>query len=195
MIAKETHRRTPVNYYWLFFVAIAVLLYSCKATANTGNARAGMFLDSISNWSYLFDKTYKGFRNDSIRAMGLVTFQRVKPPKEGIISETGKVFIPSMDFEIFHLTDSAFATRKSTFTKVISSCMPPNVGGDLFIVGKFIFVNRDVCVNCRQYPDTIDYCRPMIRKILAGANQDKALTLEEILASLPVNPAMPEEVK
>ncbi len=62
----------------------------------------------------------------------------------------------------------------------MSSCVPPDVGGDYFIIGKYIFLNDNVCLNCRKYDTGIDYCRPVINFVISKIDKNRVETLDEI---------------
>jgi hypothetical protein len=143
-------------------------------------------IDTLSLWTYRLDSPYVTRFQDSVKPVGYIRFWRIKS-----IPNTPKFYDqargPAIDFEIFNLKDSAFCYERSRRTIIFSSCVPPNVGGDVFVIGKFIFLNRSVCVNCGSYgTPTIDYCRPIINLIFSRFTGNDISTLADIARQLPI---------
>jgi len=64
--------------------------------------------------------------------------------------------------------------------------MPPDAGGDMLVIGKFIFLNPNVCLQCKRDDNRVDYCRPMISKVFLSVDQTKANSLEQIVRQFPI---------
>jgi hypothetical protein len=142
-------------------------------------------IDTLSLWNYRLDSPYVTRFQDSVKPIGYISFWRTKP-----ISNEPKLYdqaqVPSINFEIFDIKDSSFCYQSSRLTRFFSSCVAPDVGGDLFVIGKFIFLNRYVCVNCGSYGiPNIDYCRPVIKFIFSRFTGDIS-TLADIVRQLPI---------
>lgn len=145
------------------------------------------FIDTLDCWEYDLDKNYKSDRNDSISPIAIITFFRTKPLNDSIsLNVYNKPWMPLMSFEIFYLKDSSFCFQESKRTVYFSSCVPPSVGGDLFIIGDFIFLNRNVCVECRKPDSGIDYCRPLINHIISKIDKNKIKTIDDITAQFSI---------
>lgn len=145
-------------------------------------------VDSLEFWSYTLH-TYSKTKSD--KSIGRITFSRIKPVNDSGAQEVvflGKrvgvyceKYLPNISYYIYDLADSVECKRFSRRTKIFSSCLGPSVGGDLVKVGPYIFLNRDVCVECVGSQPDIDYCRPTVNKILTNVNLFKTKTLEEFV--------------
>jgi hypothetical protein len=143
-------------------------------------------IDTLSLWNYRLDSPYVTRFQDSVKPIGFISFWRTKPiSNDPILYDQPQV--PSINFEIFDIRDSSFCYQSSRLTKFFSSCVPPNVGGDVFVIGKFIFLNRSVCVSCGSYgTPNIDYCRPTINFIFSRFTENDISTLADIVRQLPI---------
>jgi hypothetical protein len=83
----------------------------------------------------------------------------------------------------------AFCEKESLKTMVLSSCLGSSVGGDYLVVGKFIFINYNVCVNCIDGKTRKDYCRPVIYSVFSKIDGAKANTLDEIFSQFTIKRA------
>jgi hypothetical protein len=143
-------------------------------------------IDTLGLWNYRLDSPYVARFQDSVKAIGYISFWRTKP-----ISNDPKLYdparVPAIDFEIFDIRDSSFCYQSSHNAIISSSCVPPNVGGDVFVIGRFIFLNRGVCVKCGSN-DTpnVDHCRPTIDFILKTLASSDISTFADIVRQLPI---------
>jgi len=146
-------------------------------------------IDSLSLWNYSLDTNCIAKYNESSIPIGKITFWRIKPLDDGIsLKIYNQLWTPRISYEIFNLRDSAFCLKQSRQTRMLSSCVPPNVGGDIFIIGSFIFFNRDVCLDCTKYDNGQDYCRPIIRQIVDKVDKSKVESLDEIVGQFIIKP-------
>lgn len=126
-------------------------------------------------------------RKDSVKSLGELTFQRAHEVKDSISEKLYKTgFLPLITFQVYDIEDSAYCFKKSSRTRVISSCLPPEVGGDIIVFGKFIFLNLDVCIRCKRHDNGVDYCRPIVNKMFSGIAKTKANSLEQIVEQFPI---------
>jgi hypothetical protein len=140
------------------------------------------FVDLLNLWNYKLDTAYKGRKRDSLKALGGLIFWRTKPVDDKISKgPNSQPWTPHFTFEIYNLADSDFCYKKSNHVRLYSSCVPPNVGGDMIIIDKFIFINSSVCVSCARYDTKVDYCRPVIRYIFSKIDKTKITTLESLI--------------
>jgi hypothetical protein len=95
-------------------------------------------------------------------------------------------FLPNFTFEIFDIKDSAYCFKKSQLIKTVSSCTTPDVGGDIIIFDKYVFLNNSVCVHCKRYDSNFDYCRPIINKMFLSVEKRKGISLEQIVKQFPI---------
>ncbi len=136
--------------------------------------------DSLKYWTYSIDYEFKR-PNDSIKPVGQIKFWRTKSIDDKKSQEIyGKPWTPSIDFDIYNITDLTFCVQAQININTASSCLPPNVGGDLFIIRNYVLINRWVCVNCIRYDNGIDYCRPTLNKILSELELTENTSLREI---------------
>ena len=138
-------------------------------------------VDSLSCWFYVL--TIKNSSHgDSIKSVGELTFQRTHAVKDTISENLYKSgFLPNFTFQVYNIKDSEYCLKKSQLIKTVSSCVSPDVGGDIIIFGKFIFLNLNVCLHCKRYDNGADYCRPIINKVFSIVDKSNANTLEQIV--------------
>ena len=135
-------------------------------------------IDTLSLWSFKINRKYR-IKKNKIQPIGKIEFWRIKPLEDKQRKEIyGKDWTPSFEFEIYKITELEFCKKRSLNTRLISSCY--NFGGDLLIIGNFIFLNNQVCDNCKKWDNGIDYCRPLINKILSRIVIDDNNSLKEI---------------
>ena len=137
--------------------------------------------DTLSLWNYKIDTTYRGKENDSIKPIGLLIFWRTRPIDDSISKNLyNQLWTPYITFDIFNLSDTNYCFEKSTRTRFFSSCVPPQVGGDIIKVDKFVFLNRNVCLSCQRYDTKVDYCRPVINYVFLKIDRNKITTIESL---------------
>jgi hypothetical protein len=145
------------------------------------------FVDLLNLWNYKLDTTFKGRKFDSLKPLGELIFWRIRPVDDKISkSLNSQRWTPHFTFEIYNLADSAFCCKKSNQVRLFSSCVPPNVGGDMIIIDKFIFINSSVCVSCARYETKVDYCRPFIHYIFSKIDKTKITNLESLIQQLVI---------
>jgi hypothetical protein len=182
-------------------VPVIILIVICTSLQSVGQTNSSVFLnsslsnysktdfsvvDSLNCWFYvlLFQSPSQ---KDSVKSIGELTFQRKHPVGDTTSEKLYKSgFLPIYTFQIFDIRDSIYCFKKSHLIKAISSCIPPEVGGDIVIFGKFIFLNLNVCLHCRKYDNGIDYCRPIINKIFSSVDKAKADSLKQIVGQFPI---------
>ncbi|GAB5527366.1 MAG: hypothetical protein Roseis2KO_52380 [Roseivirga sp.] len=65
-----------------------------------------------------------------------------------------------------------------------SSCVAPDVGGDLIVLGDLILLNTHVCLSCIRYNTRTDYCRPLLNKVFSEIEDIKVTSIKELRSSL-----------
>lgn len=136
--------------------------------------------DSLKFWTYSIDYEFKR-PQDSIKPVGQIRFWRTESIDDKKSQEVyGRPWKPSIDFDIYNIADLEFCKRAKININKASSCLPPNVGGDLIIIQNYVLINRWVCLNCIRYDNGIDYCRPTLNKILSELNLTENSSLSEI---------------
>ena len=140
------------------------------------------FIDDLKLWNYKLDTTFKGRERDSLKPFAQLIFWRTKPIDDKISKKIYKqLWTPYFVFEIYNLADSSFCYDKSNHSRLLSSCVPPNVGGDILIIDKFIFINSYVCLSCERHDTKVDYCRPIINYVFSKVDPARVTTLKSLL--------------
>jgi hypothetical protein len=151
-------------------------------------------VDTLVKWTYTLDLKYKGAPEDSVKPIGQIKFYRAVALPDSISQHVyGTDWTPVMNFEIYNLRDAAFCRKKATHIRIISSCVPPSLGGDMFIVGQLVFVNPSPCVNCYKYDTDRDYCRPLIKYVFSKVDETKATTIQDIVKQFPIKESAPKK--
>lgn len=133
--------------------------------------------DFLNAWFYVLQESNLDY-DDPITPIGRLVFQRKNMIKH---------WTPNFTFHIFNIVDSAYCFQKSVSVRNASSCVPPNVAGDIIIIGKFILLNTNICLQCKNIDDRRDYCRPVINKILSAVDPTKTETLDDLVKQFPIN--------
>jgi len=141
-------------------------------------------IDNIGFWNYRYDPKYRGFKNALVKPIGKIYFWRTDALDDG--TGYGRDWKPEIDYEIYYLKDSSYCFQESLHTMLISSCLAPDAGGDILLIGNFIFFNHDVCVDCCRYSDKKDYCRPLINDLFKKIDLNKAKTLNKLIDQLNI---------
>lgn len=141
-------------------------------------------VDTLSLWHYQLQKHKKPQKDKSI---GQITFWRTKPIHDSIhFSRHQELWTPQISFSLYPLSDSVYCEGQSQRIKASSSCMGPDVGGDMYRVGNFILLNRDICLSCVAYVSKRDYCRPVISKVVDSIDKRKVKTLPDLEAQMGI---------
>jgi hypothetical protein len=120
--------------------------------------------------------------SDTVNPIGLLTFYRTKSIYDSIRMKTyNRLWQPSISFEIYKLSDTTFCSQKSNILHLLSNCTPPDVGGDYFAFGNFIFLNKSVCISCTNYLTNVDYCRPVINYVFTRVTNKDVSNLNELV--------------
>ena len=144
-------------------------------------------IDSLQYWKYKLNMKYHGTETDTLKPIGQIIFLRTKTINDGISKKLyGRDWNPNITFDIFNVADSLNCFKNSTRIRFFSSCVPPQVGGDIIIVGKFLFLNRSVCLSCQRYDSKIDYCRPVLNYIFSNIRKREVETVEELVQQFPI---------
>ncbi len=144
-------------------------------------------IDTLEYWNYKLDLKYKSTETDMVKPIGLLTFSRIKSIDDSInLKVYNKPWKPMISFEIYKLSDTTFCSKKSNLIHVLSSCTPPNVGGDCFIFGNFIFLNKNECVSCSDYVTKVDYCRPVINYAFMSVKNRNVKNLNDLVTQFKI---------
>ena len=174
-------------------------------------------VDTLSKWNYTLIPSAKLYPNsnlllrDSLFPIMAINFYRTAPLTDSIgyykirdysIAKSKKhrldkkyetflkehiSFKPSICFYIYNISDSIHCNNESKSLKELSNCIAPQVGGDLFIIGKFIFLNPELCLSCgTPFYGKLDYCRPLINFIFSKLDYKNVETIQSIVNQLPI---------
>ena len=147
------------------------LLYSCTMKNDTNILRG---------WDYKIEYGFENL-NDSAKEIGRIVFIRTEPVKDDKKEKIyQKAWYPKIAFDIFNISDLEYCKQESIRIQTLASCLGNTVGGDLVIVGEYIFLNRNVCLDCIGTENNVDYCRPVANKVLTDLDLTKSISLEEI---------------
>jgi hypothetical protein len=145
--------------------------------------------DTLSLWNYQFQSYAKPQKDKSIAQ---ITFWRTRPIHDSIhFSLHQENWTPQISFSVYPLADSAFCRAQSQKFKMVSSCMGPDVGGDMHHVGNFILLNRDICLSCIAYVSKKDYCRPVVNQLLNAIDPRTVKKLADLEAQLHIKKGDP----
>jgi hypothetical protein len=146
------------------------------------------FIDSIELWNYQLDTTSIEDEKDSIKSIGQLIFWRTKPIDDGISKRLYRQFwTPYITFDLYKLADSVFCYKKSIRTKIFSSCVAPDVGGDIIKIGCYILLNHDVCLSCQRHDTKKDYCRPVLKIVFSKIDKNRITTLESFINQIALS--------
>ena len=96
------------------------------------------------------DYGFKRYK-DSINPIGKIEFWRTESIDDKKSQEIyGRPWTPSISFDIYDINDLEFCQQIQMNVNRASSCLPPHVGGDLFIIKNYVLINGRVCLNCIQ---------------------------------------------
>ena len=119
------------------------------------------FKDPV-NWLYeiqLYDESIK--KNNNNLSLGIIKLKKYF----NLTINDSKRELTEFNFDIYNISDSLYCQNEAKKIKMLSSCIPPNVGGDYIEIGNFILLNRNVCLQCEDIFN-VDFCRPEINQIL-----------------------------
>jgi hypothetical protein len=145
-------------------------------------------IDTLQLWCYSIDTNYRGSEFDPIKPIGQILFWRIKPIDDSISKGVyNKLWTPYITFDIYTIADTNYCFNLSSKTKFFSSCIDPNVGGDVIIVDKFVFLNHSVCLRCCRYDTGIDYCRPIVNYIFSQIDKTKVTTIQSLVEQFVIS--------
>jgi hypothetical protein len=139
-------------------------------------------IENLQLWNYSIDTTYHGRESNSIKSIGQLIFWRKKPMPDTLFKYIpNNLWSAAFTFDIFTIADTNYCYRWSRMTRSFSSCVPPNVGGDMIIIDKYVFLNDDICLNCERYGTKADYCRPVINYVFSKLDRSKISTIQSLV--------------
>ncbi len=146
-----------------------------------------LLIDTLQLWNYSLDTTYHGKQTDTIKPVGQLIFWRTRSIDDSISKFVyDQLWTPFITFDIFPITDTNYCYDNSTRTRIESSCDAPNVGGDIIIIEKYLFLNHSVCLSCRRYDTKVDYCRPIVNYVFSNINRSKITTIQSLVQQFQI---------
>lgn len=154
-------------------------------------------VDTLQLWNYFLDTTYHGRKTDSIKPMARVIFWRTKAIDDSISQNVyDHAWTPYIVFGVFGIGDTGLCYRQSAQIRYYSNCLPPEVGGDMIIVGKYVFLNFSSCLNCQRYDTGVDYCRPVLNYVFSHLDRTKITSLQSLVQQFSIaEGTLPKEDK
>jgi hypothetical protein len=148
--------------------------------------------DTLALWNYQF-KAFVGAKTDSVKPIGVLFLWRNKPVIDNSYLSVYKTFpTPLFEFTVYNITDSAYCKKEALKGMLISNCLPPDVGGDYFIIGNYFFVNYGLCIPCRFLGT--DYCRPVLGAVLNNVDARRVTSLADIFKQFSIKASkMPQK--
>jgi hypothetical protein len=140
-------------------------------------------LDSLTDWSY--DNVQSDIE-DSNLVCRIAFFRNKEIPDELSQKVYGRGLRPLMILNVYPISLIDTVKRMSLECKILSSCVPPNVGGDYYILKDYILINYTSCVTCASSNYNTDLCRANINRILSTIKKKHYSSIDELLADLPV---------
>lgn len=141
-------------------------------------------VDTVSLWNYHLESYAKKSKDKSL---GQITFWRAKPIDDSVhMALHQESWTPQISFSLYALADSVLCREQSRKFKGSSSCFGPDVGGDMYKVGNYVLLNKDICLSCVAYASKQDYCRPVINKLLGAIDTRKVKTLADLELQLGI---------
>ena len=140
-------------------------------------------LDSLTDWSY---DIVPNFRMDTNLICRIAIFRNKEIPDKLSQEVYGRGIRPSMIFNVYpiHLIDTI--KKMSLECKIFASCIPPNVGGDYYVLQDYVLINYSSCVNCASSDNKTDLCRANINKILSSVSKKHYTSINDLIADLPI---------
>jgi hypothetical protein len=134
-------------------------------------------IDSLNTWSYVLVDKNAG-STGPVKPIGELIFQRAKQVN-GVT--------PNFTFQVYDIKDSAYCFKKSRQVRTASSCAPPNVAGDIIIINDFIFLNTNICLQCKIGEKGADFCRPLINKVFQFVDISQVQSLHDVVKQFPIH--------
>jgi len=140
-------------------------------------------LDSLTDWSYDIVPNY---RIDTNLICRIAIFRNKEIPDKLSQQVYGRGIRPSMIFNIYPVSLIDTIKIMSLNCKIYTSCVPPNVGGDYYVLLDYVFINYSSCVNCSSTDYKTDLCRANINRIISSIKKKHYSSIDELLADLPI---------
>lgn len=141
------------------------------------------FTDDLNYWTFKFQEKRATKKNPSI---GRIAFWRTQGFDDNTNKEFHIAWSPGISFEVFFLKDSIKALEVSKNMRSLALCETPQIGGDWFIIGNFLFVNGESCILCYRKLTNTEYCRPTINQIFSKLIITKNSSIQEIIRQMPI---------
>lgn len=169
-----------------------MLLLSLHAISQDNRKKNGKYFTSnrqaqwartIKPWRYFFQPTAP----DSMNTMGPQKLGHLLLWRSSPIASNdgGKALWPRMGFDVYHAKDSIAVKTIAEQMINATACNGPNKGGDYLPAGNFILLNTQQCVSCSN-DSGIDYCRHIIKQVLAMAILKNPTHWPAILSAMPI---------
>ena len=162
----------------IIFLLLSSLQGFAQTTGNDFATKQSYFDRVLKPWKYSFKLLDSDTTHNT--PVAKITFER----SEAIRVKKDRIK-PAMSFDIYRIEDSSFCLEKAKMIKLTSSCTTPNIGGDIIMVGHYIFLNSSVCVNC-GLTSGVDFCRSNIAALLSYLSKDRNDDVTLWIKNLPI---------
>jgi len=145
-------------------------------------------IDTLKLWNYQLDTNTTNIIKDSINPIGQLYFWRTVPIYDSISKIVyNRLWSPHITFDIYAIEQLSYCYQTTSRARFLSSCVPPNVGGDLIIIDKFVFVSRGVCLDCSMLDTKVDYCRPVINYLFSNLDITQITTIQSLVKQFAID--------
>ena len=170
--------------YKLIIILIFICIKSWSQTDKDIYSRAELIYDSISLWSYDF---WDVEPKDSLIICKIMFF-RNKPVNDSLYQRVyGGKKTPSIIYSVYPVSMLDSIRTMSKHVQMFTSCAPPSIGGDYYVLNDFILINYSSCVNCASADYKSDLCRGNVKTILKSVSTNKYDTFEDLCNALPID--------
>lgn len=135
-------------------------------------------VDNLPDWSYQYNPNIAQQTYEGVLPLGTITFYR---------KDLSQTTVFQKSYQICHRRDLGKIKTYCLNAQVLSSCVPPNVGGDYYFTRKYVFFNTDVCVSCVGRANAKqNYCQPLSETLQNNCSKCKDLPLADFLEKLGI---------
>jgi hypothetical protein len=166
----------------LLFVSLRLFSQSDDLILNSSIQNS---LDSLKLWNY---DILNNDKEDSNLICKIVFFRNT-PIKDQLFEKVYKTGLkPTMIFNVYPISMVDSVKKMSRLTRVTSSCLPPNVGGDYYVLKNFVLLNYSSCTLCSSSStsEKIDFCRGNVDKIVSKVKDKEYNNFVQLCNDLPI---------
>jgi hypothetical protein len=139
-------------------------------------------IDTLKLWSFAFEVDFEPEEPRPVKTIGRLVFWRTRPIYE-VDSQSGREVecIPSMSFDVFSISDTDFCYRSAYQARVLSSAVPPVVGGDILVFDKYVFLSIGGYSKVSGSLTHRDYARPVVNYLFSKLDKSRVNSIQDLL--------------